>query len=154
MTGAVRCARTDEAARLAVLDNVADTHPWTRTQYVAALEGYAGQSVLVHCAGAALTGCVVLAVAAGEGSICRIVVADAHRREGRGRVLLDAALARLRAAGAARCLLELRASNRAALALYESAGFSLDGVRKGYYMQATQTPGREDALLMSRSLED
>ena len=42
-----------------------------------------------------------------------------------------------------RFLLEVAASNAAALALYHKAGFTVDGVRKGYY-----GPGN-DAVLMS-----
>ena len=45
--------------------------------------------------------------------------------------------------------LEVRASNRAALALYEGEGFIEDGVRKDYYPAGS---GREDALLMSKEL--
>ena len=41
--------------------------------------------------------------------------------------------------------LEVRASNQAAIALYEKHGFHQAGLRKGYY----QHP-REDAIIMTR----
>jgi ribosomal-protein-alanine N-acetyltransferase len=47
--------------------------------------------------------------------------------------------------GAVRALLEVRAGNREALALYESLGFRRVGVRRGYYRDPA-----EDALLMTR----
>ncbi|HET19983.1 MAG TPA: ribosomal-protein-alanine N-acetyltransferase, partial [Chromatiales bacterium] len=53
--------------------------------------------------------------------------------------------------GLERILLEVRASNTPALGLYRSEGFCEDGVRKGYY---PASGGREDAILMSRSLAD
>jgi ribosomal-protein-alanine N-acetyltransferase len=48
-----------------------------------------------------------------------------------------------------RMVLEVRASNAAAIALYRSAGFEQIGLRRGYYPAAN---GREDALLMGRVL--
>jgi len=45
--------------------------------------------------------------------------------------------------------LEVRPSNAAALALYARAGFARIGVRKNYYRA---TDGREDALVLARSL--
>lgn len=151
MTAKIRPARSDEALPLAGLDAVADDHPWTARQYSAALAGRGGQQVLVLDADRGIVGAVVMAVGAGEGSIHRIFVAGAQRDRGLGRTLLRAALERLRAAGAARCQLEVRASNRPALALYASAGFSLDGRRKRYY---SLPRGREDALLLSCNLKD
>jgi ribosomal-protein-alanine N-acetyltransferase len=45
-------------------------------------------------------------------------------------------------------LLEVRRSNDAAIALYRSAGFSENGVRRGYY-----SDNGEDAALMCVELE-
>jgi ribosomal-protein-alanine N-acetyltransferase len=53
---------------------------------------------------------------------------------------------------AERLLLEVRAGNQRAIALYQQAGFGEDGCRKGYYPAVKGTTGREDALLMSRPL--
>jgi [ribosomal protein S18]-alanine N-acetyltransferase len=50
---------------------------------------------------------------------------------------------------ATRCLLEVRVGNLGAIALYSSLGFGVDGRRRDYYPAAN---GREDALLMSRTL--
>jgi ribosomal-protein-alanine N-acetyltransferase len=44
--------------------------------------------------------------------------------------------------------LEVRQSNKIAQKLYRKLGFSLDGIRKGYYQGERGI--REDALLMSR----
>ena len=50
---------------------------------------------------------------------------------------------------AERFYLEVRASNAAAIALYEAAGFAEMGVRHNYY---PAKKGREDALLMAMEL--
>ena len=57
------------------------------------------------------------------------------------------ALGRAARAGARRALLEVRAGNREALALYESLGFRRLGVRRGYYREPV-----EDALVLAREL--
>jgi [ribosomal protein S18]-alanine N-acetyltransferase len=48
-----------------------------------------------------------------------------------------------------RVFLEVRTSNVAAIAFYRLAGFSLIGVRRGYYQNAN---GSEDALVMACDL--
>jgi RimJ/RimL family protein N-acetyltransferase len=57
-------------------------------------------------------------------------VAATHRRRGVGERLVKAALDRSRAAGLTRVELEVFASNRAAIALYEKLGFEHEGVRR------------------------
>lgn len=68
------------------------------------------------------------------------------RGRGLGRRLLDELVARSRAAGAQRLLLEVRADNTAARGLYDSAGFRLLQTRRGYY------PGGVDALVLALDL--
>jgi [ribosomal protein S18]-alanine N-acetyltransferase len=69
------------------------------------------------------------------------------RRRGVGRRLLEHLLAEARARDAALVTLEVRRSNRPAIALYERAGFVVVGVRPGYYAE-----DREDALIMTLQL--
>ena len=74
-------------------------------------------------------------------------VLASERRQGLGRQLLWASLTALGDVGAVE--LEVRSSNVAARALYESLGFSETGSRSNYYA----TPdGREDAILMTLTL--
>ena len=74
-------------------------------------------------------------------------VLASERRQGLGRQLLWASLTALGDVGAVE--LEVRSSNVAARALYESLGFSKTGLRPKYYA----TPdGREDAILMTLTL--
>ena len=82
-----------------------------------------------------------------EAELLQIAVAPDRRREGLGRHLLEVSQALLTGSGCARLLLEVRASNAAAIRLYRIRGFQEDGRRRGYYGSAE---GAEDALLMSR----
>ena len=74
-------------------------------------------------------------------------VLASERRQGLGRQLLWASLTALGDVGAVE--LEVRSSNVAARALYESLGFSETGSRPNYYATAD---GREDAILMTLAL--
>ena len=74
-------------------------------------------------------------------------VLTSERRQGLGRKLLWASLTALGDVGAVE--LEVRSSNVAARALYESLGFSETGLRPNYYATAD---GREDAILMTLAL--
>ena len=79
--------------------------------------------------------------------ILHIATHPAERGHGHGAVLLAHALTTATASGCVLATLEVRRSNRAAIALYERAGFKTVHVRARYY----QDDG-EDALVMLRSL--
>jgi len=92
-------------------------------------------------------GLLVAREVAGELHVLNVAVDPALRRQGLGRRLLDAALAEARGRRLSAALLELRATNEAALQLYRRAGFVVVGRRPRYY------PGGEDALLMALPLD-
>jgi ribosomal-protein-alanine N-acetyltransferase len=87
-------------------------------------------------------------VVAGEAEVLTLAVAPPYRRAGTGRRLLAALLDGLAGLGAERVALEVAAGNRAAIALYEAAGFGESGRRPGYYVSQA---GRADALIMTRA---
>lgn len=72
------------------------------------------------------------------------------QRRGLGQAALAALLARWRAQGWTRVLLEVRPSNPA-MDLYQKLGFTQDGMRPGYY--PTPTGEKEPACLMSVQLD-
>ena len=74
-----------------------------------------------------------------EMNVMNVAVAPDLRRRGLGRWLLGFAMARAARAGARRALLELRAGNRQALALYESLGFRRLGVRRSTTASRSKT---------------
>jgi ribosomal-protein-alanine N-acetyltransferase len=71
------------------------------------------------------------------------LVSTAAQGRGLGRALLDALLAEARRREANEVLLEVRAENTAAQALYARAGFERIAIRRGYYR-----PGNTDALVL------
>lgn len=68
-----------------------------------------------------------------EVHVINVAVAPEERRKGIGRALVGALLGYARANAVVKLLLEVRASNSAAIALYESAGFQRFNVRPRYY---------------------
>lgn len=87
-----------------------------------------------------------------------ITVAPEYAGRGYGRLLLETLLREARARGAQRLFLEVRQSNTPAIHLYESAGFTMAGMRKNYYAipadpSRGRAAGREDAVLMVNVLQ-
>jgi ribosomal-protein-alanine N-acetyltransferase len=92
-------------------------------------------------------GLALLRVTADEAEILTIGVMPAARRQGIARALLADAISRLRAIGVRTLFLEVGVRNRAALALYEGAGFKEVGRRRGYYASG------EDALILRATFD-
>jgi ribosomal-protein-alanine N-acetyltransferase len=79
-----------------------------------------------------------------EAHIATIAVHPDFRRQGIGEQILLHALRAARAEGAQQAFLEVRAGNAAAQAMYRKYGFTVAGVRRGYYKD-----NNEDAFLMN-----
>ena len=83
-----------------------------------------------------------------EGEIVNVATHPDHRRRGYARAVIDEVLKLARERGVTMLTLEVRESNAAARALYESAGFLAVGIRAGFYSHP-----REDAVIMTRTEE-
>jgi len=84
-----------------------------------------------------------------EVHIMQIAVAPECRRTGLAKRLMQYEIERKRRHGMASMLLEVRASNTPAQALYLSLGFTVIGTRKNYYTPTPDVPLGEDAVLMT-----
>lgn len=96
-----------------------------------------------------LLGYVIFSIMVGECHILNLCVDPKHQRQGLGRKLLTQALdiAKEKQTGVA--YLEVRRSNSAAIALYNSMSFIQIGQRKNYY---PSDKGYEDALVFAKDL--
>ncbi len=130
------------AAVLAALHGAVFTdEPWDEASF-SALLGQPGISGLIDPRG----GFLLLRVVADEAEI--ITIGVIRRRQGIGKALLTAGIAKIRAQAAATIFLEVAAGNAAARALYESFGFTQAGLRQKYYING------EDALVLRLSLSE
>ena len=121
-------APTDLDAIVAIQNAAPDASHWERSDYlsndclVAVQPAASGGERVVGFLLSRQTG-------PGERDILNLAVARGERRQGVGRRLLEAELARGR-----QCwFLEVRASNTAAFGLYQDVGFQQVGVREAYY---------------------
>jgi [ribosomal protein S18]-alanine N-acetyltransferase len=94
----------------------------------------------------------VLMLAPGEAQILNLSVVPDARRRGLGRALLRRFIDDALRLGAEQLFLEVRVSNSAAIALYESEGFARVARRERYYPASGPDQVREDALVMRRAL--
>jgi ribosomal-protein-alanine N-acetyltransferase len=117
----------DNAAPLAALHAACFERGWDAATLSTML---AGPGTFAFCHN---NGFVVVRTAADEAEILTLAVRPGARGKGLGRALLEAAIDKARALGAATMFLEVGADNPHALALYAGLGFAKVGARKAYY---------------------
>lgn len=142
----MRPATRADLTALAELERAAFDDPWTEVQLREAL-GWTGAVAIVAENATGLIGYVLGRVITDQAEILSLATAVPHRRRGVGRELLTTALDAMVDRGARSAWLEVRVSNQAARAMYQSAGFVAAGRRRDYYRQPL-----EDALILRREL--
>jgi ribosomal-protein-alanine N-acetyltransferase len=122
------------------------TSPWTREMYLSELQNR-GVSFcfLARAANGRIVGFCSFWRVLDELHINNLAVLPEFRREGIASALLTHVLQEGARLGARRATLEVRRSNDPARLLYERFGFSIAGVRHGYYANPV-----EDALILWR----
>jgi ribosomal-protein-alanine N-acetyltransferase len=127
-----------------VIERASFSQPWSREMFEAELTGNPCGRFFVAAAAGEQVGYIGGWMVADELQVVSLAVRPDARRRGVADRLLRHLLAH--AGGPVqRAYLEVRRSNRAAIAMYERFGFHTAGVRKGYYEHP-----KEDALLMER----
>lgn len=88
-------------------------------------------------------------------AVLTLAVAPAARRRGVGRALLKSSYDWCRRVGVLKVSLNVRSSNPAAIALYESEGFEIEGCERNQLrLSGAEGGGFEDNLLMGKWLGD
>ncbi|NCN88946.1 MAG: ribosomal protein S18-alanine N-acetyltransferase [Gallionella sp.] len=134
----------DEVLRI---ETAVHAHPWTRGNFSDALRSAYPCKLLEP--DRIIAGYAVMMAGVDEAELLNIAIDAGHQRKGLGRRLLEAMLVLARHQNMRRMLLEVRASNAPAIALYRATGFGQIGLRRDYYPAPN---GREDALLMGKQL--
>mgnify|MGYP001815800679 CR=1 FL=1 len=143
----VRDMRHEDLASVSDIERRSYDFPWSHGVFRDCL--LAGYQCVVLDREGDVAGYGVLSVAAGEAHILNICVDPAYRSLGYGDRLLDDILFRARTSSVAKIFLEVRPSNKHALALYKKKGFHKVAQRPAYY-QAHD--GREDADVLAKKL--
>ena len=124
---------------------------WQREAYLAALNpetAPARIALVAETAAEELIGFAIASLIPPEADLESIAVAREFQRTGVARRLFEVLVGELAASGVTEVLLEVRASNEAALSLYGALGFRETGRRLGYYAHPA-----EDAVQMRRGIK-
>ena len=130
---------------LAALECACFSHPWSEQALRDELDNPTAVFFVAVGEDGAVRGYVGMHHILDEADITNVAVFPAARRQGVGRALIQAVADYAAKQALVRVTLEVRASNAAAIALYEGFGFVQDGRRPRFYSDPT-----EDALLYSR----
>ena len=129
------------------VEKLAYPFPWTKGIFRDCLR--VGYCCWVYALDERVLGYGVMSVVVGEAHILNACIHPEFQGQGLGRRLLQRLLTLARQHRADTAFLEVRASNRAALHLYQDLGFNEIGLRRAYYPGKT---GREDAVVLALSL--
>jgi ribosomal-protein-alanine N-acetyltransferase len=136
----------DEIDAIVEIEAESFTNPWTREMYLAELENPdVSFFLLARDAERRPVGFCSFWRILDELHINNLAVLPAFRRRGVASALLERVLEHGVRVGARSAMLEVRRSNEAARQLYERFGFTVAGVRHGYYTKPV-----EDALVLWR----
>lgn len=139
----MEAAHVPEIARL---ERALFSAPWSEASVAAELENPLSLWLVAIKQGC-VAGYIGSQTVLGESDMLNLAVGESYRRQGIGRALVTALCEALKKNGSTCITLEVRASNEAAKALYESLGFQIAGRRPNYYLRP-----REDAILYRKDL--
>lgn len=134
-------------AQVAKLEACCFSSPWSEKSIVSELTNPLSLWI-VAVDGDTVVGYVGSQSVLGEADMMNLAVEPAYRRKGIAEQLVNTLIAHLKSRDVHCITLEVRASNTAAIALYQKMGFEQVGCRPGYYSNP-----REDALILRKEWE-
>ena len=133
--------------QIAELEQACFSDPWSDRSFLSELENPLSLW-LVALDGEAVAGYAGAQAVLDEADVMNVAVRPEDRRRGIARALLLELEQRLAERGVQTLALEVRASNEAAIALYEGLDFEQAGLRKNYYFHP-----KEDALILKKQVK-
>ncbi len=142
----IREMKREDLDRIVQMEADTFQNPWSREEILADLEGNPFYHYYVMEENGQIIGYAALQAIFEQADLARIIVDPACRTKGLGGRLLDFVMDQARALECERMLLEVRPSNTAARALYESRDFAWIRTSEKYYSNG------EDALILARGI--
>lgn len=133
--------------RMLTIEESVYTHPWSRGNFTDSLISEYQAFGLRDREQEIFAYFIVMPVL-DELHLLNFAVDLAYQGQGYAKILMERLFAYASEHACASILLEVRRSNERAIAVYENAGFTSIGVRKGYYPAYGNQ--REDAIVMRR----
>jgi ribosomal-protein-alanine N-acetyltransferase len=140
--------RAEDLPEVLLIEYDVYPHPWTRGNFLDSISsGY--ETWVLRNDARAVVGYFLLMPAIDEAHLLNITVHPEMQGRRIGRILLDKVISLAKEKGMHSILLEVRPSNRRALAIYKHCGFAEIGLRRNYYPAFN---GREDAIVMRKPI--
>ena len=138
----VRKMKKEDLDRVSQIEKECFSTPWSRDAFEDMIDNPLALYMVAEDNGYVVANCGVIS-AAGDGDICNVAVDPAYRKRGIGEKLLSEIMnVASKELLVEAFTLEVRASNKAAISLYEKLGFVNEGIRPGFY-----TSPKEDAVI-------
>ena len=139
----IRRARAEDIEQIAAMEQLCFATPWSEKELTRDICENILSTYLVAASGRKIIGYAGIWVVTDEGHITNVAIHPEWRGQGIATVLMNELLEAAKGCGATRFTLEVRPSNKAAIALYRQFGFVIVGHRKAYYED-----NGEDAAIM------
>jgi len=145
----LRKMRKDDIPYVKETENLSFTNPWPEAAFKGEVEnpGISFPYVIVLKGEERIVGHIIYWQIKEEVQISNIAVHPDFRGLGIGEKVIRSIMAKIKKEGVSYIFLEVRPSNKTAVALYKKLGFQKLGLRKNYYHNPI-----EDAIIMGRSL--
>lgn len=140
--------KADHVPQVAVLEKFCFADPWSEMSIASELQNL-WSYWLVAVSGDTVVGYIGSQSSFDEADVMNVAVHPDFRRQGIAEKLISTLVEELKNRGIHALMLEVRASNAPAIALYEKLGFQQVGLRKNYYRNP-----KEDALILRKEWEN
>ncbi len=144
----IRLMQASDLKTVSEIENLVQSHPWKRNQFEESITSYL--STVIERNNQVVGFCILQPVL-DEANLLLMAIHPSQQGKGLGYQLLDESIALLRN-DPVQIFLEVRESNKAAIALYEKSGFHQIDLRKNYY--PNKDGSREHAIIMVKACSD
>ena len=134
--------------QVVAIERLVQSHAWSAIQFQDALASY---QCTVYAQAHQVLGFCILQPVLDEANSLLMAIHPSEQGKGLGYALLDHSIAQLKNSPI-QIFLEVRESNKAAIALYEKSGFHQIDLRKNYYPNVDGS--KEHAIIMVKTCTD
>lgn len=144
----IRLMQASDLEAVVEIENQVQSHPWKKSQFEESITSYVSTVIERNHQ---VVGFCILQPVLDEANLLLMAIHPSQQGKGLGYQLLDESIALLKN-NPVQIFLEVRESNKAAIALYEKSDFHQIDLRKNYYPH--KDGSREHAIIMVKTCSD